>query len=265
MAIFLIFTGMNNIAADTDIRSVLNFRDAGGLKLTNGGRMRRGLIYRSASPDRISRRDFKKLQALGIKTVADLRDPAEFSKRKAELPGIRIINYPLSFESVTRERLVPLMKRRYDAGAINKVINGLYVDIVDAIRPVLGKTAELMLEPGSTPVLIHCQAGKDRTGILSALFQMIAGADRDEIIRNYMASNDSLVPHYEKRLRVRKFITLGFFPADSVLHAVTQKKEDIVTVLDRIEGHYGGIIGYLSGSGFDVSKTDQLKDMLIEK
>ena len=53
--------------------------------------------------------------------------------------------------------------------------------------------------------------------------------------------------------------------ADSVLHAVTQKKEDIVTVLDRIEGHYGGIIGYLSGSGFDVSKTDKLRDMLAEK
>lgn len=256
---------MDKIIEDINITSVLNFRDAGGLKLIGGGTMRKGLIYRSASPDRINGKDFKKLQALGIKTIADLRDPAEFSKRKTKIPGIRIINLPLSFESVTRERLRPLMKRSYDAGAINQVINGLYIDIVDAVRPVLGMTAELILDPDNTPLLIHCQAGKDRTGVLSALFQMIAGADREEIIRDYMASNESIVPHYIKLLRIRKFITLGLFPADSVLHAITQKKEDIITALDRIDNHYGGINEYLSGSGFDVSKTDQLRNILIDK
>ncbi|NLN31897.1 MAG: tyrosine-protein phosphatase [Bacteroidales bacterium] len=256
---------MKNISADTNIKSVLNFRDAGGLKLTGGGTMRKGLIYRSASPDRISGRDFKKLQALGIKTIADLRDPAEFSKRKVKIPGISIINLPLSFESVTRERLRPLMKRSYDPGAINRVINGLYIDIVDAVRPVLGRTAELILETDNTPLLIHCQAGKDRTGVLSALFQMIAGAERDEIIRDYMASNESMVPHYTKLLRIRRLITLGLFPADSVLHAITQKKEDIITVFDRIDNHYGGINEYFSGSGFDITKTDQLRNILIDK
>lgn len=226
--------------------------------------MRKGLIYRSANPDRVNEKDLKKLKGLGIKTIIDLRDPSEFSSGKAEIPGIEIINIPLKFESVTRQRLRPLLKRNYDPEGINRVTNGIYIEILDALGPVLGRTAELILERNNTPLLIHCQAGKDRTGILIALLQMIADADREEIIRDYLASNDSLLPHFKRRLKIRKYITLGFFPAEAVLHAVKQKQEDIVTVIDRVDNHYGGIKEYLSGAGFDISQINKLRNILVE-
>lgn len=226
--------------------------------------MRKGLIYRSANPDRINEKDLEKLKGLRIKTIVDLRDPSEFLPGKAEIPGIKIINLPLSFEGVTRQRLRPLLKRNYDPEGIDRELNGIYIEIVDAMRPVFATIAEMILDPDNTPLLFHCQAGKDRTGILSALLQKIADADREEIIRDYLASNDAMLPHFKKRLKIRKYLTLGFFPSEAVLHAVTQKQEDIVTVIDRVDNHYGGIKEYLFGAGFDISKIDKLKDILVE-
>ena len=264
-AIIIIFTGMDRIISDTNIRSILNFRDAGGLMTAGGCAMRKGLIYRSANPDRVNGRDIKKLKELRVKTIADLRDPSEFSSGKAEIPGIKIINIPLNFESVTRQRLRPLIKRNYDPEGINRALTGIYVEIVDAVRPVLSTIAAMILEPDNTPLLIHCQAGKDRTGILIALLQMIADADREEIIRDYLASNDSLMPLFERKLKIRKYITLGFFPAEAVLHAVKQKREDIITVIERVGNNYGGIKEYLSGAGFEISQINKLRDILTEK
>jgi len=246
------------------LRSLLNFRDAGGLRLASGGKMKTGLVYRSANPDRISKKDIVSLKEIGIKTIIDLRGPSEFKKRKAIIPGVKIINLPLDFREVTHQKIRPLIKLRYDPEEIDRIINGLYIDIIDASRGVLGKVASLILEPGYVPLLIHCQAGKDRTGIISAMLQMIAGAEREEIIRDYMASNDVLVPYFAKKLRIRKILTLGLFPSEAVLHAVRQKNRDIETVLGRIEIHYGGIENYLSGSGFDITNLDLLKKLLTE-
>ena len=255
---------MDKLTSDTDIRSILNFRDAGGLRTTGGGTMRKGLIYRSANPDKVNKKDINKLKGLGIRTILDLRDPSEFSSGKAEIPGINIINITLKFESVTRQRLRPLLKRNYDPDKIDRVLNGVYVEIVDAMRPVFSTIAAMIPEPDNTPMLIHCQAGKDRTGILIALLQMIADVDREEIIRDYLASNDFLMLHFKRRLKLRKVITLGFFPSEAVLHAVEQKREDILAVIDRVDNHYGGIKEYLSGAGYDISQFRRLRDILVE-
>lgn len=253
---------MDKITTDTDIRSILNFRDAGGLRTSGGGMMRKGLIYRSANPDKVNQIDITNLKGLRIKTIIDLRDPSEFSSGKAEIPGIEILNIPLKFESVTRQRLRPLLKHNYDPDEIDRVLNGIYVEIVDAMRPVFSTIAAMIPEPDNTPMLIHCQAGKDRTGILIALLQMIADVDREEIIRDYLTSNDSILPHFKRRLKLRKILTLGFFPSEAVLYAVEQKREDILTVIDRVENHYGGIKEYLSGTGYDTSQINKLRDIL---
>lgn len=247
------------------IKTILNFRDAGGLRTTEGSVMRKGLIYRSANPDKVNKEDINKLKGLGIRTIVDLRDPTEFSSRKAEIPGIKILNIPLKFESVTRQRLMPLLKRNYNPDEIDRVLRGVYIEIADAIRPVLSRIAAMIPEPDNTPMLIHCQAGKDRTGILIALLHMIAGADREEIIGDYLASNDSLLPDFKRKLKLRNYITLGFFPSEAVLHAVTQKREDILAVIDRVDNHYGGIKEYLSGTGYEISQIYKLRDILAEK
>lgn len=255
---------MDRHSTDAVFRSLLNFRDAGGLKTADGGSTRKGIIYRSANPDRICKKDIDSLKKLGVKTIVDLRAPGEFRKRKVEIPGIGVVNLPLDFEAVTRQRIRPLIKHKFNPGEIDKTINDLYIEIIDTAGPVLAKIAELLLMPDKIPLLIHCQAGKDRTGILAAMLQMIAGAKKEEIVRDYMASNDSLVPYFSRKLRIRTLMTLGFFPSAAILHAVKQKERDIETVIERIEERYGGIMEYISVSGFNISDFERLRDILRE-
>jgi protein-tyrosine phosphatase len=122
---------------------------------------------------------------------------------------------------------------------------------------------ETLLSPGRCPVLIHCQAGKDRTGIICALILLALGADRHLIIDDFMRSNEALLPFFKKTLLRRKILSLGLFPSERILFAVTVRQRNIESILDRIENHYGGINAYLMESGYNTNSLDELKRELL--
>jgi len=243
----------------------MNFRDALDLPGDSGLKLKRGLIFRSASVDRISRGDIERLKSLGIKTIIDLRAPHECSKRKVNIPGINRLSLPLDFEQVTRERLKPLIMKRNQIEAVQKVINELYIEILDAAKPVINEIVKIILNGDQTPILIHCRAGKDRTGIVCAIFQMIAGASRDSIVENFMKSNDYILPVFRKRLILRKILSFGFFPSKEILDAITLRRENIENVIERVENHYGGIAGYLLQAGIDRKDYETLRRKLTDE
>lgn len=255
---------MKNKERDTVLKSVLNFRDAGDLPNNSGCRLRKGLVYRSAEIDRISRKDIEKLHLPGIRTIIDLRAPGEYNKRKVTIPGINMLSLPLDFEQITRERLKPLILAKNRGEEIRKVIGGLYMEILDASKQALKEVAKTILSDGKSPVLIHCKAGKDRTGILCALLHMIAGSTREAVIEDYMKSNEAYLPSIRRKLMLRKVLYLGFFPAEAVMQAIVQRQENIELVMDRIDEHYGGIRSYLAESGFDMQEYEALKKKLTE-
>jgi len=245
--------------------SVLNFRDIGGVKATDGRSLRKGIIYRSANPDRITRKDIKNLYNLGIRTIIDLRAPYEYKKRKKVIEKVEVISMPLDFERKTREKLYPYLFRKNSEDKISEISNSLYVDIIDGAVEVFRQFAEILLSPDRLPVLIHCQAGKDRTGILSALIQLLMGVEREIIVSDYLKSNDALLPYFRRRLIARKIITLGYFPASTILFAISVKENNIKTVLDRVQEHYGGPEAYLAASGFDMNGLPLLKEKLLSQ
>lgn len=242
----------------------MNFRDALDLPYGNGTEPKKGLIFRSASVDRISRRDIERLKSLGIKTIIDLRAPHEYSKRKVCIPEINRLSLPLDFEKVTRERLKPLIMQKNQKAAVQKVINELYIEILDAAKPVLNEIAKIILSDGQTPLLIHCRAGKDRTGIVCSLIQTIAGAGREAVAENFMKSNDYILPVFRKRLMLKKILYLGLFPSKEILDAITLREENIKNVMERVENYYSGIKGYLSQAGFDMKEYEALRQKLAE-
>jgi protein-tyrosine phosphatase len=243
--------------------SVLNFRDIGGIPGIDGRSLRKGIIYRSANPDRITRKDIRNLYNLGIRTIIDLRAPYEYRKRKKVIENVEVISMPLDFEKKTREKLYPYLFRRNSEEKISEISNSLYVDIIDGAGEVFRQFAEILLSPGRSPVLIHCQAGKDRTGIITALIPLRMGVEREIIVRDYLKSNDALLPYFRRRLLIRKIITLGYFPASTILFAISVKEKNIETVLDRVENHYGGPEAYLAASGFDMNGLPILKERLL--
>lgn len=249
----------------SELKSLHNFRDLGGMMAGKDKKLKKGIIYRSANPDLINRKDLEILQKLGISSVIDLRAPGERSVKKLPLTGFQIIQLPLDFEQKTREKLMPYLKKKGSEEKIADISNSLYLDILDASLPVMKEVMEVLLKPSGSPVLIHCQAGKDRTGIISALILLSLGAERRMIIDDFMKSNAALLPFFKKRLLWRKIISFGFFPADRVLYAITVRQRNIESIINRVNNHYGGIEGYLSKSGFDISRLTELKQKLLEQ
>lgn len=246
-----------------EIRSVLNFRDIGGAKLAGGKHIRRGIIYRSADPGRINREDIGKIEALNIRTIVDLRALSE-DKGKNKFPeDIEKISMPLDFEEATKERLLPYIRKRGSFKEIDSVVRSLYVEMLDASAPVFRQVVELLLSAERRPLLIHCRAGKDRTGIIIALIHLALAADRKSIIDDYIKSNDSLIPYFKKRLMFRKIITFGRFPSENVLRVLEVKQENIELIIDRVNNHYGGIESYFDPEGTGKADLKKLREILI--
>jgi protein-tyrosine phosphatase len=253
---------MSNHSNNKNFKSLLNFRDIGGIPASGRKRIREGIIFRSANPDRLSKHDLEKLRLLNIRSVIDLRAPGEIGKRSKSVDHAEKISLPLDFQKATRERLRPVIYKKEAENIIAEISNSLYLEILDASGPAFRKVMELLASPERAPVLIHCHAGKDRTGILIALILSAMGVERELIIRDFMKSNVALMPFFKSRFLIRKIVTLGFFPYRNMIFAVEVKQRNIESVLDRVEFHYGGIEGYLRYSGFDISSLSKVRDVL---
>jgi protein-tyrosine phosphatase len=247
------------------LRSLLNFRDIGGIDLADGYVMKKGHVFRSANPDRIHPADAGILESLGIKTIIDLRSPAEAGEKRIKINGTERINLPLDFQLKTRELLKPVIRDKNAKPAIAEISNQLYLEILDAAVPLFREMMEQLADPGRTPVLIHCQAGKDRTGIFSALILKALGAANDDIVKDFMRSNPELRASFKRHFLFRAILTFGFYPYDNLLFAVTVKQRNIESVLGRVDKHYGGITGYLAAGGADPSLLSRVREQLTIK
>jgi protein-tyrosine phosphatase len=245
-------------------KSLLNFRDVGGIPASGNQWLKEGMLFRSANPDRLGKDDVEKLHSLNIRTIIDLRAPVEISKKPISFDHIEKVSLPLDFQKVTRERLRPVIFRKDSEDLIAGISNEIYLEILDASVPVFRQVLDTLASPDQSPALIHCHAGKDRTGIIVALVLLALGVDRSLIISDFMKSNEALIPYFKRHFLFRKIVTFGYFPYRNMLFAVHVKQRNIESVLDRIESHYGGIEGYISRAGIDSSRIAEVKRVLLE-
>lgn len=255
---------MNKSSRNIAFNSLLNFRDVGGIPAGVNRRLKKGLLFRSANPDRLSKDDIEKLRSMNIRTIIDLRAPAEVNKKPISIDHTDKLSLPLDFQQATRERLRPVIFRKDSEDLIAEISNEIYLEILDASAPVFGQVMETLSSPYHSPVLIHCQAGKDRTGIIVALVLLALGVERELIISDFLKSNEALLPHFKRRFLFRKIFTFGYFPYKNMLFAVSVRQRNIESVLDRIENHYGGIEGYSRVAGFDISQLTEVNRLMLE-
>jgi protein-tyrosine phosphatase len=256
---------MDRQSQNNDFKSLLNFRDIGGISASGKSFIKEGIVFRSANPDTLHSSDIEKLRSLNIRTIIDLRAPHELSKRYKSVDHTETISLPLDFQQTTRERLKPVIYKKDAETIIEDISNAIYLEILDASGPVLRQVMETLASPGRIPLLIHCQAGKDRTGIIVALVLLAMGVKRELIISDFMKSNEALIPYFRKRFLIRKILSFGFFPYRNILFAVKVKQRNIESILDRIEFHYGGIDGYLSYAGLEKSELVKVREALLRE
>lgn len=255
------------------LESIHNFRDFGGYKTQNGLMLKRGLLYRSASLERASDNDLKKLSALGIQTIIDLRTNKEKQKnpdRSPENSPLKFIHIPIKVkmhnESGFIWQLLSLLfgkARKIDYHEAMKVI---YREYITNFRSQFSEIIMLVSDSRNLPLLIHCVGGKDRTGFACSLIQLILGVPVETVMHDYLKTNDhshELKDEIQKRLK--KFSSFGvaiekFFP---LLEA---RKEYLEAAFNQMRNDFGTVDDYIR-DGLNFSDEDRLnlKDLLLEK
>jgi protein-tyrosine phosphatase len=240
-----------------------NVRDLGGLPTVDGRRTRRGALVRSDSLCRLSPAGCDELVRHGIRTVIDLRFPIELERDAVPHPfrdgssGIVYLNAPINAgrDPAREEELSRIFADRTLARA---ELNVLDVDV----NPVgiAGICAAVALaQPGG--VLLHCHAGKDRTGIVVAILLGLVGVPDELIAEDYALSGANLAALTQEWL---DGITQDPAERARLMAQAEPSREAILAVLEHLRDRHGGVEAYLSRGGMDAQDIGALTERLAE-
>jgi protein-tyrosine phosphatase len=239
-----------------ELEGLDNVRDVGGLPLRAGGTTRPGVLFRSASLHHVTAGDVEHLvDVIGLRLVLDLRTQREIdSDGPTAVAAAGVETVALSF---IPEDGQPLPETGDDTDPLLRGYLGYLVDrtenVVEAVRRLAAEDAG--------PALVHCAAGKDRTGVLVALVLDVVGVQRDAVIADYALSAERVEAMF-RRWTAAAGVDM---PADLTPHL--PRAEVLGAVLARLDtehgdGDSGGAAGWLRANGLDEASLRRLRERL---
>ncbi len=232
----------------------LNFRDVGGLATTDGSHVRQGIIFRSEGPASFGPAHREELTALGFRLVCDLRAATERDKSPNDWAGsARLLNLDINSDlRASPGELLTTMGEAPSADRLKKAILRNYSLTPEALRPKL-RTVIQAIADGETPVLIHCTAGKDRTGVLVALLLLALGVPEATVMEDYLGS-----AVFGQNLRARGGLNeqmasvFGFLPDDAFVDLLIGVEADLLAAaLTSVRSTWGSVGAYLAAAGVE--------------
>ena len=253
------------------LEAVENFRDYGDYATASGRRLKKGRLYRSASHGRATDADLEAIAALDLAVIVDLRRPGERERDPARRPEAfkgRVIQNDEGEGADddpwwTFVRSCDLSEEAFRGYLLEYYRTAPYkprhVDLFARYFQVLAA--------GEGPVLIHCAAGKDRTGVLAALTHHVAGVHRDDIVADYLLTNNP------ERIAARTPMVValiaqetGRTPTEAAIRAaIGVEAEYLDEAFRAIEAGHGGLDSYLEQAlGVDAAMRGRLEAALLE-
>src|SRR5713226_9871429 len=166
-----------------------NFRDLGGYRTLDGKHVRWGRLYRSGQLASLTERDYEYLQPLGIRLVCDFRADEERRHQATRWPGDapEFLLNPIGMDKSGRNPRLPELKRLVENRAppeqMHAFMGRIYPDMPLVAAPQFARIlARLLSSHGAA--MIHCSAGKDRTGVFGALLLLTLGVPRETVIQD---------------------------------------------------------------------------------
>ena len=168
-----------------------NFRDAGGHATADGASVRRGMLFRSGSMQALTDGDHAVLSPLNVKLIFDLREDAERAAEPTRWPGPVIRGWADAPDAKGWESM--MAKQPSTAEGVKAFYAEYYRAIAIDFAPRIGEVVRAIADEAG-PVVVHCAAGKDRTGISIAVLLALLGVPRETIIADYMLSDQRYLP-----------------------------------------------------------------------
>lgn len=187
------------------LASVANLRDLGGWHTRDGRVVRHGLLFRSAELDKLADDDLEAFERLGIRTIYDLRTEVERVEQPDRVPdGIEHVVIDVLADS-SSSASAQVIEVPTDPKAAEELLGGgravqlflaAYREVVHLPSAMEGYRQFFsdLARPEHRPALFHCTTGKDRTGWAAAAMLMLLGVSDDDVMQEYMLSNEELIP-----------------------------------------------------------------------
>jgi protein-tyrosine phosphatase len=268
---------MESLPTTVGLANAANARDLGGLITADGRTVRRGVLYRANALNRLSEEDVAVLAGLGLACLVDFRHGSEIDLTGADrlpaTPPRQLVALPVfdpEYDVFTRVSAVlsgqagsgATVRLTHDEG--DAVMRRLYRWFVSSTmgREQFGAALRLIAAADALPLMFHCTAGKDRTGWLSALVLSALGVDHDQILADYLRTNDlneTAVAHLVAAVADR-------VPDPTVLKPLLEARaEYLLAAFDEVDRAHGGVDRYLrTGLGVDEDMLAALRTNLLD-
>lgn len=240
------------------LHAASNLRDLGGWPTADGRRVRTGLVFRAPALARLPSEDLATLAGLGLRSVCDFRGVRERAALPVEIAGAETLSLPIEPSvganlrdilrtgemtgHVTPAEMLDLLAEAYRAYALQSFAQ---------YRAMFAR----LLQPGGTPLLMHCSAGKDRTGFGVALLLRALGVAWEDVVADYLATNTLW----------RRELTGAFNLPPDIKDTLLSAHEPLLAgAFAAIDTAYGSLDRYLAEAiGLDEAAREKLRLLLL--
>lgn len=247
-----------------------NFRDLAGRPLPIHSRpgytIKPGLVFRSAEPSRLTEDGISALQDLKISHVYDLRSRNEIERYATgtrEWPGAERVFVPVFLDEDYSPEAIAVRFRNYTAEGSEGFVEA-YRGIWETGTKPINTIFSHLARPDPSPLLIHCTAGKDRTGVICAFILSICGVDNQTIAREYALTEVGLGNFRDELLKsVMKVPELQDNP-EGAKRMLGAKPENMLAALETLRKEHGSVEQFLvKNCGLSEDDLEQVRNNLI--
>ena len=235
-----------------------NVRDLGGLPTAAGGETTYGTVVRADSLSRLTETGWSEALEYGVARVVDLRFSEERARDTGEPAPVEVVHVSLFGE---RD---PVKNRKWEestrsADDLTDTFAALYVSTIDDYSEQVVRAVNAIAEGNGGCVAIHCFAGKDRTGIVTALLLSVAGVQPEVIVRDFSASDEGVL-----RL-CAGWLASAESDAERAYRTrlLTAPAAAMATMLDHLAMAWGGADSYLLAHGVEPDTVERLQARLV--
>ena len=243
-----------------------NFRSVAGWQTHDGRTLARGRLFRSDGLDELSDRDLAVVAGLGLRHVFDVRAAAEITRAPSRWPDSMNLSVWTGAESAAEADIMALMARDgMNGDAFHAAMCRVYARFPEDLASAVKSLGVALLGEGSITTLVHCTAGKDRTGFVIAMLLRAIGILPEQVMADYLMSNLSYDRAFRRFNADGRLDRVEAHAPGAIAALVGVHAEYLQAAMQRIDDDFAGIDTWLDRvAGLDARRRTELAKRLLD-